>query len=162
LIKDFEFKKPLEWINKEFSELIKSSNSISVHIRRWDYVATAKSNDFHWSCSVWYYMNSIEYFKDKITDPTYFFFSDDIEWVKSNIWILTNAYYIDNNSWNSSWEDMRLMSLCKHNIIANSSFSWWWAWLNRNPKKIVLGPKKWFNNNNLNTEDILPDNWIKL
>ena len=156
--KDFTFIKGIAWNNKKYSDMIKDSNSVSIHIRRWDYVANSRYS----KCSLDYYNSAIEYIKWKVENPIFFIFSDDMEWTKANLNIDNEVHFIDFNSWKSSWGDMRLMSLCKHNIIANSSFSWWWAWLNANPTKMIIWPKKWFNDNTFNTCDILPNTWIKM
>jgi hypothetical protein len=90
-------------------------------------------------------------------------FSDDIEWVAKNFNFLTYPVtYVDHNSEKKSSYDLYIMSLCKHNIIANSSFSWWGAWLNQNSNKIVICPKNWFKNKEINIEDLIPTSWIKI
>jgi len=138
------------------------SNSVSLHIRRGDYLS--KSVEVFEPLNLDYYYSGIEYFNNTIKEPHYFVFSDDIEWAKSNFVQSSSYTVVDYNGADKGYEDMRLMSLCKHNIIANSSFSWWGAWLNRNPDKNVLAPKKWFSSktSNLNSNDLLPSSWIKI
>jgi hypothetical protein len=97
-----------------------------------------------------------------IETPHFFIFSDDTEWAQENLYFEHPFKFITHNGAEKSYEDMRLMSLCRHNIIANSSFSWWGAWLNRNPEKIVIAPRKWFNDPSINTDDLIPENWIKI
>lgn len=157
---DFTFTLPLSEKSLQIKGKIENLNSVSVHIRRWDYLKW-NNHQTHWLCWIDYYKKAITYLEEIYTDLTFFFFSDDIERVKQNI-PLENAYYIDWNSGNNSRQDMQLMSLCKHNIIANSSFSRRWAWLNKNSHKIVITPKIWFANKNLDATDIIPENWLKL
>ncbi len=109
-----------------------------------------------------YYINAIDLISKKSGDPVLFVFSDDIPWVQENLKVPYNTHFIDWNSGDQSYEDLRLMSLCKHNIIANSSFSWWGAWLNTNDSKIVVAPAKWFAGTEVDYSDIIPANWIKL
>lgn len=91
------------------------------------------------------------------------FFSDDSNWVKEQFKDLPySKIFIDNNKNENSWKDMLLMSSCSHNVIANSSFSWWAAWLNENPEKVVIAPKKWFTDAEKNTTDLIPSEWIRL
>ena len=141
---------------KETAVFLNSSNSVSVHIRRGDYL---QHTDVFGLCTNEYYGEAITIIKDRIDSPTFVFFSDDIEWVRHNI-NCDNAIYISWNPGEDSWQDMYLMSHCKHNIIANSSFSWWGAWLNPNIEKIVVAPKQWFLYSN--NYDIIPEKWIKL
>jgi len=158
--KDFNFIIKPSKKNIDIIKIIENSNSVSLHIRRWDYLLN--KNSYIWFLWLEYYKKAIEIIKEKIEKPTFFIFSDDINWVKENLNINDNIYYIDWNKWKNSYEDMRLMSLCKHNIIANSTFSWWGAWLNKNKDKIVIAPKKWFNSDIRDYSDIIPEKWIKI
>jgi hypothetical protein len=142
---------------------LETLNTVSIHIRRGDYVTDATTNQFHGCCSLAYYKLAIDYVVQKIKQPTFVFVSDDIDWVKSNFKNLPNVVFVENNQ-GDAYEDMRIMSLCNHNIIANSSFSWWGAWLNTNCNKIVVAPKNWFANAEMQkqTTDLYPSKWIKL
>jgi len=108
-----------------------------------------------------YYQEAIELISGKITKPEFFVFSDGIEWVKKNLETDHVIHYVNPNT-DCPSEDLRLMSLCKHNIIANSSFSWWGAWLNSNNSKVVVAPEKWFRNPVYSNQDIIPETWIKI
>jgi hypothetical protein len=133
-------------------------NSVSVHVRRGDYV----NSNFHGLCSVDYYRQAIDFIGNSISNPVLYFFSDDIGWVKNNFTYDFNVKYIDFNKGSDSWKDMYLMTLCKHHIIANSSFSWWGAWLGNNKNKIVIAPARWFLKSNVNAQDICPSSWLRL
>ena len=135
--------------------LICSTESVAVHIRRGDYV----NNKLHGNiCGVQYYQNAIDFIREKIKAPKFFVFSDDIEWCETNL-NLVDAVMVRGNTGTNSYLDMYFMSLCKHNIIANSTFSWWGAWLNANPYKKVVAPSKWFNLSNSPVVDIIPTEW---
>lgn len=130
-----------------------NGKSVSLHVRRTDYVT---SNGFHPVQTIEYYNKAIETIEDY---DQLFVFSDDINWCKENL-KYKNILFVENQD---NLEDMWLMSLCDHNIISNSSFSWWGSWLNRNKNKIVISPKNWFGSqSNLNDLDIIPINWIKI
>lgn len=161
--RDFQFVKHLDRKNMEILEEIDRTNSVSIHVRRGDYISDKKTNEFHGVCTQQYYNEAIKEIKSRVKSPKFFVFSDDPEWVKVNLKI-HNATYIDWNKGNMDYKDMQLMCHCKHNIIANSSFGWWGAWLNSNPDKIVITPKKWFENNEAqkNSKHILPRAWIKI
>lgn len=159
---DFEFLIQPSKENKKMIEKITHCESVSLHIRRWDYISNPTANAFHGTCNLGYYQKAVDLIKSKVENPVFFLFSDDMDWVKENLKIEDTSYYIDWNTDNKSYEDMRLMSLCNHNIIANSSFSWWWAWLNQNPDKIVIAPSRWFTSNKMNYSDIVPDSWVKI
>jgi hypothetical protein len=145
--------------NEEMDEYLKKyhnlldDNTCSVHIRRGDYLRFP--ND-HPTLLNDYYFKSF----DKMKKNTKFIvFSDDITWCKDNI-KGNNMFYIEDET---DYVNLILMSLCKHNIIANSSFSWWGAWLNKNKNKKVIAPKIWFGpNKNLNTKDLIPNKWITI
>lgn len=153
--KDFNFLIKPSKKNHDTIDIIKKCNSVSLHIRRWDFL----KHNFHNVCSIDYYKKSIELIKSKIDNPIFFIFSDDINWAKENLKIPDKNYYIDWNNADTNYEDMRLMILCKHNIIANSSFSWRWAWLNSNNDKIVITPKK---RSKANNNDRIPEKWLVL
>lgn len=149
--------------NKVINERILESNSVGIHIRRGDYLL-AQNAEIHGILNVEYYREAIDYMQKETKDPVFFIFSDDPEWVKGNIHINGTVYYVNGNQGREAYIDMQLMSYCRHNIIANSSFSWWAAWLNVNPNKIIVAPEDWFadrNKNELN-KDIVPDKWIRL
>lgn len=160
--KDFTFEKPLVGLNKTIAEEITSSDSVSVHIRRGDYVYDPVTNKYHGTCDVYYYYRAVDLIKKKFSNIALYIFSDDMEWVKQNMKFDAPVKYINGNSGDDSYIDMQLMSLCKHNIIANSSFSWWGAWLNNNPGKIVVAPIKWINDSSVDTNDVIPEGWVKI
>jgi len=152
-------KKYIDEIEKNLINKIKNNNSVSIHIRRGDYVNDKTTNLHHGTCPLDYYHRAIKIILANNKKSIFFIFSDDIDWVKKNLKLLHPSFFI---SGNKDYEDLFLMSLCKHNIIANSSFSWWAAWLNNNPNKTVAAPKKWFNNPHQNTKDLIPKPWIKI
>ena len=158
---DFTFKLPLSAKNLQIASNISNVNAVSLHVRRGDYVSNKKANSIHGVCSLDYYRDAIKSILNHIENPVFFVFSDDIAWVKNNLVIEAQSIFIDHNTGEESYNDMRLMSLCQHHIIANSSFSWWGAWLNTSPNKIVIAPKQWFANDN-NVSDLFPPDWIAI
>lgn len=160
IIGDFKLKNEPEGLNSYYLKHINTQlNSISVHIRRGDYVENPMALSSHGICDVEYYKKAYSFFEKLNTNNFYYCFSDDALWVEENLWFIQNKIIITNND-NNPAEDLRLMSNCKHNIIANSSFSWWGAWLNENPNKNVIAPSKWTNIHY--KPDIIPSNWIIL
>lgn len=149
--------------NNELLVKIKSSNTIAIHVRRGDYVSDKSTAEYHGSCSLDYYLEAIKLVASKNNNCTLVFFSDDSDWVKEQFTDLPYLKIIvDHNKGEDSWKDMLLMSSCTHNIIANSSFSWWAAWLNENPEKTVVAPKEWFKTKDLDTKTLLQKEWIRL
>lgn len=159
---DFIFIKSPDAENNKLRLDICSKNSISLHIRRGDYVQKKRYQNVYANCSLDYYKRGVEYIAQKHPEPTLYIFSDDISWVRKNLRLPYKSIYVSHNSGDKSFEDMRLMASCKHNIIANSSFSWWGAWLNTNPDKIVIAPQKWFNDEKIVQTDVIPENWVRL
>ena len=156
---DFKFKSLLNGNNVNIIKKIKISNSVGVHIRRGDYITNPHAfNEYGRICDKAYYLKAIESIKLQVDSPHFFVFSNDIDWVKENIDFSSEVDFIDWNLGEESYIDMELMSLCKHNIIANSSFSWWGAWLNKNENKIVLAPSRWKVGNDINKKRI-PYKW---
>ena len=162
LLKDFSLKIELNEQNKNILNNIKSTNSVSMHFRRGDYTKKRVA-DKYGSCSVEYYKNAVKTIAERISEPvTLFIFSDDINWVKNSVKFDCETVYVDINSGKQGYFDLELMKNCKHNIIANSSFSWWGAWLNENKDKIVVAPKYWMKDIDTTSEnvDIIPESWI--
>ncbi len=162
LYTDFDFLPVTDEKNKAALEQIRTSNAVSVHIRRGDYGDPNNPTTAASVCSVPYYEKAIAYIRSKVENPRFFIFSDDPQWVRDNLPV-DNAVYVDWNKQQTSFRDMQLMSECKHNIIANSSFSWWGARLNRNPSKVVVCPSVWFYNYPADfIEKLIPAGWHKL
>jgi hypothetical protein len=148
------------YFNEYKKYIIDAENAIAIHVRRGDYVSNFETTAFHGLCDLNYYLKAMQLMEQSISNPTYFIFSDDKEYVreifgsKENVCIIQNLAY--------DYEEMFLMSLCKHNIIANSTFSWWGAYLNENTNKQVIAPKLWFGPKGpKDTEDIIPSTWVK-
>jgi len=148
--------------NKNIADLIRNRNSISIHIRRGDYVRDPIINSVHGVCEIGYFQQCIERLLEEVEAPHFFIFSDEPEWARDHLDVSAPLTIVDHNTPEKPIEDLHLMSLCKHNIIANSSFSWWGAWLNRNPNKIVFAPSKWFSRQDSAIEDILPSSWTRI
>ena len=160
--KEFTLINAINCQNKKMANKINSVNAVSLHIRRGDYIG----NSFFSECSIDYYYDAINYINSSIDNPHFFIFSDDINWVIDNLKIEFPKEYVDFNDVFTDYEDLRLMSLCKHNIIANSTFSWWGAWLNSNENKIIIAPKIWYNNYTYQKQyersDFVPFNWKRI
>ena len=166
-------KAPLDNQNNSLIAKIRSENSISVHVRRGDYAASEDYASFFGVLSPAYYEGAIEKMRLEVERPAFYFFSDDPTWCKQTFSGL-NAEFLDHNRGEDAFKDIVLMSCCRHNIIANSTFSWWGAWLNQHQEKKVIAPQSWFQTNYLtkkepvypsrlyNTKDLIPDSWVKL
>lgn len=162
--RDFTFPMLPDRENQKLSQQIIKHNSVSLHVRRGDYISNSVNSGIYSVCSVEYYARAIELLIQMVQKPHFFVFSDDIEWAKknlSNIGFAGLCTFFSHNRGLTNYVDMQLMSLCQHHIIANSSFSWWGAWLNDNPRKIVIAPSKWFNKS-ISTEDLLPTEWLRV
>lgn len=158
IVKIFKFEKIIGLKNILINDMITSSNSVSIHVRRGDYNYTNNKNIYA-ECSLDYYLKAINIISKAVISPTFFIFSDDIKWCRQNF-NLENAEYIDwNKNPSNNHYDMHLMKNCKHNIIANSSFSWWAAYLNDNPKKIVCAPKFWYKEIQHDSNEIVLEDW---
>lgn len=158
---DLVFKQPMSKKNLQISEQIGLCNAVSLHVRRGDYASNPATNTTHGLCPLEYYQAAIQYVAGRIEDPHFFIFSDDIDWVRQNLKMVFPHQHVNHNHGADSYNDMRLMSLCRHHIIANSSFSWWGAWLNSNHEKMVVAPRQWFANDN-DVDDLFPQDWVTL
>lgn len=158
--KDFTFKNKLSKDALDWQTLATKYTAISVHVRRGDYATDPVENKKFGLLPISYYQKAFKRL-DSVKNPAVFVFSDDITWVKSNLKFPTKTFFVSSFG-GSQEEDLRLMASCKHNIIANSTFSWWGAWLNNSPKKIVIAPKLWRQDGYNTIELLLPPTWIKL
>ncbi len=159
---DFKFREPAAGVNKEWLDRISNSTSVSVHIRRGDVISVPKTNRIFGVMTPEYYQAAISNMINAYKDCVFFFFSDDIEWVKANIKTIHPCFYVDANDDEHNYEDLRLMSSCKHHIIANSSFSWWGAWLNADQHKKVIAPARWMSTKSIAETDHIPASWTLL
>lgn len=160
--KDFTFTYCNDAKTLGYLEKIKKGQSLSIHIRRGDYITNSKAANTHGVCSVEYYKKAYYMMRERFPDINVFIFSDDIDWVLSTFKpIIPNMTVVENTGINS-FKDMFLMSNCQHHIIANSSFSWWGAWLNPSLDKIIISPKNWFLSVDKNENDLIPSNWLKV
>lgn len=160
LLKELTLNKPLSASAQDYLKKIEENNSTALHVRRGDYVKNPTVLKEFGICSNNYYSKAVRYISENIINPTFFVFSDDIEWVKTNIKLPESTIYVEGRDM-SNVEDLILMSKCKHNIIANSSFSWWSAWLNNNINKIVIAPSPWFDTIEYD-KDLIPKSWIQI
>ncbi len=147
--------------NKRLLDRIGACNSVSIHIRRGDYVSNPETQKIHGVCSVAYYEKAVETIRRRVKSPHFFIFSDDAEWAEANLKI-SDSTIVKGNDADHNYEDLRLIYSCRHNIIANSSFSWWGAWLNQNSEKIVIAPAIWAASSVIETKDIVPESWERL
>ncbi|MGL5933407.1 MAG: alpha-1,2-fucosyltransferase [Cetobacterium sp.] len=161
ILKDFTFPEIEDENNLKFLKNIELTNSVSIHIRRGDYVGHPQLDGL---APIEYYQSAIKYIKKNIENPIFYIFSNDLDWCKENLDLNQNeCILVEGNGGEKSYIDIQLMSKCKHNIIPNSSFSWWGAWLNQNKNKIVIAPERWFSlESKFKYDDIVPKNWIKL
>ncbi len=163
LLEDLAFKEYMNDENMKVTDQIKNSkNSVSLHIRRGDYLKPVNQKIYCSPLANGFYQHAISEIEKRIENPEFFVFSDDPNWVKDNFKINHKFNVIDINKGDNSYWDMKLMSICKHNIIANSTFSWWAACLNENPSKIVYAPKLWMNDPTFKIEDLIPPEWVML
>jgi Glycosyl transferase family 11 len=157
LRREFTFRDLPTGRNLELLRTIRNTeNSVSLHIRRGDYTLPAEGNV---ALPIAYYARAIAQFKNILRNPTFFIFSDDIQFAKENFGKDTAAVFVDHNDPLSAHEDLRLMSSCRHHIIANSTFSWWGAWLNGSDEKLVLAPRHWLVANCPAKNDLMPPSW---
>ncbi len=149
-------------IMKDYTSIIrKAQDSVSIHIRRGDYLSNTETTAFHGLCGLDYYRDAMYHIEKTIANPTYFVFSDDKSYVKEVFSGKKNVVIVENVPYD--YEELFLMSYCNHHIIANSSFSWWGAWLNDSSKKQVVAPARWFANIEMNnqTQSLFPPSWIR-
>jgi hypothetical protein len=164
LLNKLEIKTPSSPENTILLDKMRGCESIGLHIRRCDYAPNSHKNQILFSPDLNYYYRCIEFICERTRNPHFFIFSDDPKWAQENLIINHMATFISHNDSSKNYEDLRLMSNCQHNIISNSTFSWWAAWLNPNINKMICAPKTWFSGSESlpDTKDLIPENWSKI
>ena len=160
LRRDLSFTTDLDAANAEMATQIAGApNPVALHVRRGDYVASGS----YAACSPAYYRAATDLLAGKIGTPlTCFVISNDPAWARAHLDLGQETVFVDLNDEKTGHFDLHLMTLCAHNVIANSTFSWWGAWLNDTPGKCVVAPKNWFAKDALSNPDICPDDWLRL
>jgi hypothetical protein len=158
---EFKFNKKLDSDYLKIIKQFKRFNLVSVHVRRGDYVNNSFINSKFGTCPISYYKKAFNFIVNYVDDVFFVVFSDDLIWAKNFFKDYKNIIFANSEN-KEDFQDLYLMSLCQHHILANSSFSWWGAWLGKNPKKIIIAPKKWVLDKNWDYSDLIPKNWIRL
>ncbi len=159
---EFTWRQPPDGMNLTVLGNIARGNSVSIHVRRGDYVENPKVRAVHGYCDLDYFQRAARYVARLVENPHFFVFSDDPGWVRQHLTLQWPMTIVEHNDAMHGHEDMRLMKSCKHNIIANSGFSWWAAWLNDSPDKIVVAPKRWFSTSKYDDRGLMPPGWVRL
>jgi len=164
LRQEFTLSPPPTALFDQMSAAIAGATAVSLHVRRGDMVNDPETNRLHGICGLDYYKLAVEYIAERVAQPHFFIFSDDPDWVKENLDLKFPATVVSYNKSLQDYEELLLMSQCQHHITANSSFSWWGAWLNPKPDKIVVSPQQWFGAfaYDHDTKDLSPDRWTRL
>jgi hypothetical protein len=162
ILSDFLLRFPLSKGGELLYSQIRTDNTVALHVRRGDYVTNGNSNRFHGVLPLSYYEKATQLLLSRDRRLKFYVFSDDTKWCMQNLNFLNGARFIGDCKGIPDYEQLYLMSKCNHNIVANSSFSWWGAWLNENSTKTVVAPKSWFQRKGINTDDLIPDGWIRL
>ena len=156
---------PLDPRNAALAADMAACESVAVHFRRGDYVTQKSFFPPHLvPCPPDYYLRALDLVRSRVKEPVFYVFSDDVPWVRENFFRGDRAVFVEGNSGPDAYKDLLLMAAARHNIIANSTFSWWGAWLNGNPQKLVVRPVRWFNRASLNAQaaDLCPPDWAAI
>jgi hypothetical protein len=159
---DFTFRHPQTGKNLDLFRMITATEAVSLHIRRGDFVLNPKVNAIYGTCDLDYYQRCVDDLAKKVKEPHFFVFSDEPEWARDNLRLPFAMTIVDHNGPDHAHEDLRLMSQCRHHILANSGFSWWGAWLDRRQDKLVYVPREWFKSNRYDTDTLLLPSWIRM
>lgn len=159
---DFRIVTPPSDENRAWLDHIGRVGSVSMHVRRGDYVSNPSANAVHGTCDLDYYRRAVATVAARVGgDIELFVFSDDPDWVRDNMELSYPAHLVRHNNADTNYEDLRLMSACRHHIIANSTFSWWGGWLDSRSDSIVVAPKYWFRSSTPDARDLIPDRWLR-
>ena len=160
--REFVPRAPLDPENAALAAQIDAVNAISLHVRRGDYVSDPTTRRYHGTCALDYYRSAVDYVGHRVEAPHLFLFSDDPEWTRQNLEFPFPTTVVTANLPDRGYRDMQLMARCNHHIVANSSFSWWGAWLSPGGQKIVVAPSRWFNSASNDTRDLIPESWVRI
>lgn len=160
LLQQITLKNPISSNLEKTIQEIKTSNSISLHIRRGDLITDPQTNKDFGVLPLEYYQKAMSLLNSQVSVPHYFIFSDDLDWAKDNLKIPVSATFVEHSSIDN--EEIICMKECHHHIIANSSFSWWGAWLGTSSDQINIAPKNWFANPKINPLRICPETWLRI
>jgi hypothetical protein len=162
LLKEFTFKEEPDDANREMLARISAANAVCVHVRRGDFVTTDIGQRRHGVCGMDYYQAAFRWLQSRFSGLEFFIFSDDPEWVAAHFPRDGLTTIVAHNAGRDDAEDLRLMMHCRHFIVANSTFSWWAAWLGQAPDKIIIAPQRWYVSDELSEKDLVPESWIRL
>lgn len=159
---DFQLREPISASHRDLLQRMAAPNAVSVHVRRGDYVSNPATNAYHGTCSPAWYDQAMSAMAERVADPTFFAFGDDPVWARDNLPKRWPIVFVDPQPAGREAEDMHLMAACRHHITANSSFSWWGAWLDPRADKQVIVPQRWFDQASKDTRDLIPQGWLKI
>jgi len=159
--RDFSVIEEPDAANRAVLQRMQGTTAVSLHVRRGDYVTNPTAAAYHGTCSPEYYRQAVEHIAQRCGPVTLFVFSDDQDWVRAHMPFAHPTVHVDTNPPDRGVWDMHLMKHCRHHIVANSSFSWWGAWLNPAPDKIVAAPRRWFTDPAIDTSDLIPAAWVR-
>ena len=158
--REFRVQSPVSVASTRIADMISAATAVSVHVRRGDYARQAHTRRLHGLCPIEYYTAACSRIESIIADPHYFIFSDEPDWARDNLSFRTPATFVSCNDSDHQYEDLHLMTLCRHHIVANSSFSWWGAWLAQTPEQVVISPRSWVPSH-LRSDEIVPERWMR-
>jgi hypothetical protein len=162
---DLRLRSPLSAVLQSIKDHLEATScSVAFIVRRGDFANHPRHSKFHGSCSFEYYRQAVDIIKSRVADPHFFVFSDDVSWVRSNFEFECPVTFMDQPYDHAEYDyvDMHLISCCRHHIIANSTFGWWGAWLGSSVNGVVIAPQRWFLDESINTQDVVPEHWIRL
>jgi Glycosyl transferase family 11 len=162
LLKEFTFKDEPDAVNRQMLARIAAAKAVCVHVRRGDFVTTDIGRRRHGVCGMDYYQTAFRWLQGRFSGLEFFIFSDDPQWVAAHFPHDESTTIVAHNAGRNDAEDLRLMMHCRHFIVANSTFSWWAAWLGRAAEKIIIAPQRWYVSDELSEQDLVPESWIRL
>jgi hypothetical protein len=163
LRRDLVLRRPPEGENRATLDAMAGSLSVSLHVRRGDYVTNPRANAVHGLVGGDFYRSAVRYVAERAGGAlSVFVFTDDPDWVAASLDIGCAFTLVRHNRAGAEAEDLRLMAACRHHIVANSSFSWWGAWLDPSPDSMVIVPRPWFRDATIDDTSLIPERWIRL